>query len=169
MAILKEFMDAVQSGDQMSVRIMLKNSLLIDPTTVQFEEMGQYANQQMRGLYDEHDGEALNFDVSSWTKDYLDQQMFTLVDNFSKERVDLLKSMVQYLYKEKASKIRSDRNAAKRGPAISRKEVGIGVTAAGALLAVGAACMSQPALAVGGGVVAVVGIALIATDRGDSE
>ena len=38
-----------------------------------------------------HDGETLDYDTSSWTKDYLNQQMVAVVNNFSRERVDLLK------------------------------------------------------------------------------
>ena len=39
MAITNEFMEAVQSGKMMRVRIMLKDSLLVDPTAAQFDEM----------------------------------------------------------------------------------------------------------------------------------
>ena len=110
MAITNEFMEAVQSGKMMRVRIMLKDSLLVDPTAAQFDEMERYATEKMGNIYTDHDGEVLNFDVSSWNEDYLNQQMVTVVNCFSKERIDLLKSMVRFLYKEKANKIRTETN-----------------------------------------------------------
>ncbi len=168
MAVTKEFMEAVQSGKQMRVRIMLKDSLLVDPTAVQFDEMERYASAQMGDLYTAHDGESLHYDVSAWTKDYLDRQMVAVVGNFSRERVDLLKSMVRYLYKEKAHKIRSERDEARKGPGLTRKQAGMGVTAAGAAMAVAGICTSQMALTVGGAVVAAAGVALIVSDKEDS-
>ena len=39
MAITNEFTEAVQAGNKMRVRIMLKDSLLVDPTAAQFNEM----------------------------------------------------------------------------------------------------------------------------------
>ena len=51
MAITNEFMDAVQSGNMMRVRIMLKDSLLIDPTAAQFDEMELHAAEKMGNIY----------------------------------------------------------------------------------------------------------------------
>lgn len=109
MAITNEFMDAVQSGNMMRVRIMLKDSLLIDPTAAQFDEMELHAAEKMGNIYTEHDGEKLDFDVSAWNEDYLNRQMVTAVNSFSKERIALLKGMARYLYKNKADKIRNER------------------------------------------------------------
>ena len=106
MAITNDFMEAVKACKMMRVRIMLKDSLLVDPTGVQFDEMEQYAVEVLGNIYTEHDGEKLNYDVAAWNEDYLNEQMVAVVNGFSKERIDLLKSMVRYLYKDKASKIR---------------------------------------------------------------
>ena len=43
MAITNDFMEAVKAGKMMRVRIMMKDSLLVDPTGVQFDEMERYA------------------------------------------------------------------------------------------------------------------------------
>ena len=111
MAITNEFVEAVQSENIMRVRIMLKDSLLLDPTSGQFQEMEQYAMKQLGNIYTEHDGEKLNFDVTSWNEDYLNQQMVAVIGCFSKERVELLKSMVRFLYDKK--QIRSVRKQAR--------------------------------------------------------
>ena len=59
----------------------------------------------MKNLYDEHDGEKLKLDADSWNTDYMDSQMVRAkFSNFSKERVDLLKRMVRYIYKDKINK-----------------------------------------------------------------
>lgn len=169
MAISKEFKEAVQAGKTRLVRIMLKNSLLVDPTGVQFDEMDRYAAESIGNIYTEHDGEVLNFDVSSWNEAYLNQQMVTVISCFSKERVALLKSMVRVLYKEKADKIRSEARSEDPQSSqshISRKQVGAGVTVAGAALAVAGICTSQTVLTIGGVVAVAAGVALIVSDKG---
>ena len=168
MAITNKFMEAVQSGKMMRVRIMLKDSLLVDPTAAQFDEMEHYATEKMGNIYTEHDGEVLNFDVSSWNEDYLNQQMVIVVNCFSKERIDLLKGMVRFLYKEKANKIRTETNNSQYQSHITRKQAGTGVTVAGAVLTVAGICTSHTALTIGGVVVAAAGIALLVSDKGDA-
>lgn len=167
MAITNEFMDAVQSGKMIRVRIMLKDSLLVDPTAAQFDEMERYAAETMGNIYMEHDGEVLNFNADAWNEDYLNQQMVTVVNSFSKERIDLLKGMVRYLYKDKADKIRSERNGAFSSNGITRKQIGTGVAVAGTALAVAGICTSHTVLTVGGVAVAAAGVALIVSDKGN--
>jgi len=167
MALTNDFMEAVQFGKVMRVRIMLKDSLLVDPTGNQFNEMEQYAARSMNNVYTEHDGEQLNFDVTAWNEDYLNEQMVTVVNCFSKERIELLKSMVRYLYKDKANKIRSERNNISSTHTITRKQVGTGVTVAGVALTVARLCTAHTVLTIGGVVVATAGVALIVSDKGN--
>lgn len=167
MAITNDFMEAVKSGKIMRVRIMLKDSLLVDPTGVQFDEMERYAAEELGDIYTEHDGEELKYDVAAWNEDYLNEQMVVVVNGFSKERIDLLKSMVRYLYKDKASKIRAERDSASTTHTITRKQVGTGVTVAGAALTVAGICTAHTALTIGGVVVAAAGVALIVSDKGN--
>lgn len=168
MAVTKEFVEAVESGKILRVRIMLKDILLVDPTAAKFDEMVTYANAVLGNLYDEHDGEALKYDVTGWDEDYLNEQMVEVVNNFSKERVDLLKSMVRYIYRDKAQKIRSEEASAhtQEKRAITQKHIGTGVTVAGAALAVAGICTSHTILTIGGVAAAAVGVALIVTDKG---
>lgn len=168
MAITNDFMEAVKAGKMMRVRIMLKDSLLVDPTGIQFDEMERYAVETMGNIYTEHDGEKLNFDVTAWNEDYLNEQMVTVVNSFSKERIDLLKSMVRYLYKDKANKIRTERDTASTTYTISCKQVGTGVTVAGAALTAAGICTAHTALTIGGVVVAAAGVALIVSDKGNN-
>ena len=167
MAITQEFIDAVQSNKIMRVRIILKDSLLLDPTAVQFDEMERYANSQMGNLYVQHDGEKLNFDVTVWDETYLNQQMVIVVNNFSNERIQLIKDMVRYLYRDKVNKIQSERGSDYKKYEVTRKELGAGVAVAGTVLAVAGLCTSHTLLIAGGAVVAVAGVALVATDTGN--
>lgn len=168
MAITKEFVEAVENGKLLRVRIMLKDILLVDPTATKFEEMESYANSKIGNLYDEQDEEKLNYDVTCWDEDYLNEQMVNVVNNFSKERIALLKDMVRYIYRDKVQKIRneesSSQNQEKR--VITQKHIGTGVAVAGAAVAVAGICSSHTILTIGGVVAAAAGVALIVTDKG---
>ncbi len=164
MAITNEFKEAVDSGKKIRVRIMLKDNMLVDPTMKQFDEMMYYALSKMPDLYDEHDEEVLKQDSSEWNEAYLNHQMVTVVNNFSKERIDLLKNIVKYIYRDKAEHIRQEEYTT--NSAITRKQVGIGVTAAGTVAIVAGICAHQGIVIAGGIGVAAVGIGLILTDKG---
>lgn len=165
MAITNEFMDAVQSRKVIRVRIMLKDSLLVDPTGIQFDEMEKYATSQMDNIYMEHDGEILDFDVNSWNEEYLNQQMVIVVNSFSKERIQLLKSMVRYLYRDKAHKMCGERENVYSSHDITRTQVGKGVTVAGAALTIAGICTAHTVLTIGGVVAATAGVVLIYGDK----
>lgn len=97
MAITQAFQQAVQNGDVLSVRIMMKDSLLRDPSFAEFREMESKA-QNMSGLYDSHDGTAFRMDKSAWNDDYMCEVRVDLIDNFSHERIAHLKEVIQYLH-----------------------------------------------------------------------
>ena len=96
MALTNAFNEAVNSNNVRRVRIMMKDSLLVDPKFNLFKEMDSVASK-MQGLYQEHDGRAFNLDKSTWNKDYMNKLMVQVVSNFSHERVNHLKDVVRYL------------------------------------------------------------------------
>ena len=55
MALTRAFYEAVETGNVRRVRIMMKDSLLVDPSFKEFMEMEKVAIS-MQGLYDSHDG-----------------------------------------------------------------------------------------------------------------
>lgn len=164
MAITNEFKDAVESGKKIRVRIMLKDIMLVDPTMKQFDEMLSYANSAIEDLYDNHDDEPLKYDKSEWDESYLNTQMVSVVNNFSKERIELLRNMVKYIYRDKIERIRSSEEHRSK-KTITRKQIGVGVTGVGTVAAVAGICTQQGLLIVGGVVVAAVGVGLILTDK----
>lgn len=96
MALTKAFYEAVQAGNVNRVRIMMEDSLLVDPTFGEFDAMAKAA-ASMPGLYDQHDGKELVEDQTCWNDDYMDKVMVAALSNFSHERIDHLKSVVHYL------------------------------------------------------------------------
>lgn len=98
MSISIEFKDAVDKGLKTRVRIMLKDMMCIAPNLNDFYEMRDYANKRMPDLYDQHDGEILKTDPSAWDKNYMNQQLVSVVRNFSEERVELLSKIIQKIY-----------------------------------------------------------------------
>lgn len=96
MSLTGAFYEAIQSGNVVRVRIMMKNSLLSDPSFAEFAEM-ERAAASMSGLYDQYDGGELISDKSQWTNSYMDKLMVKLMSNFSPERISHLKEVVCYL------------------------------------------------------------------------
>ncbi len=108
MAVTNVFKEAVESNSVRKVRIMMKDSLLVDPTFAKFEEMERIASA-MDGLYDEHDGNSFQKDRSTWDDEYMNNLMVDVLWNFSHERVEHLKEVVRYLrpVKEKPASVSS--------------------------------------------------------------
>lgn len=96
MAVTSAFYDAVNAGRVQSVRIMMKDSLLVDPTFEEFKDM-ESISKAMKDLYDIHDGREFITDKTQWDDHYMDKQMVQVVGNFSHERIAHLKDVVRYL------------------------------------------------------------------------
>ncbi len=97
MAVTNYFKDAVERKDVQSVRIMMKDSLLRDPTFQEFAEKETCA-AGLKELYDAYDGKELKQSPSEWNKDYMDLMLTKLLFNFSHERIAHLKKIIRHLY-----------------------------------------------------------------------
>lgn len=95
MRLTDDFYEAVKLGDVQSVRIMMKDSLLTDPSFAQFEQMEE-ASSSLKGLYEEHDGRDFQ-DKNTWNDNYMNILMVQILNNFSHERIEHLKQVVNYL------------------------------------------------------------------------
>lgn len=110
MALSNEFKEAVKQEKETIVKIMLKDSLLLDKTFKDFEEKLNYANSKMGNLFESHDGEQFKLSTD-WNEDYLNEEMVAVVNNFSKERIELLKSIVSRIYfRENDEILKASRN-----------------------------------------------------------
>lgn len=165
MAITQEFRQAVQNKDTRMVRIMLKDSLVVDPTFVEFKQMNALAESSIEDLYDKHDDDTLKYDTAQWTKDYMDDQMVQVVYNFSKERIDLLKKICRHLYGQRAGQIEKQRNTSSAKVEISKKKLGTGLVVGGAVATVVGIAAAETAIAATGVAIGVVGGILILNDK----
>lgn len=95
MGLTNVFYEAVKEKNIRRIRIMMKDSLLIDPTFKEFQEMERVATS-LEGLYDTHDGRIFEA-KENWNDEYMSKQMVQVVGNFSKERIEHLKNVVFYL------------------------------------------------------------------------
>ena len=96
MALSSAFNTAIAEKNITKIRIMLKDSLLVDPTFTRFQEM-EKAARSIPGLYDEHDARPFIEDTNLWTDHYMNTLIVQVVGNFSHERVEHLKKVVRYL------------------------------------------------------------------------
>lgn len=178
MAISKEFENAIFDNDIILARIMLKDIMLIDTSLKQFDEMLFYAEENLSNLYDVHDSEELVFNQEQWDKAYLNNQMVAVVNNFSKERINLLKEMVKHIYplKSNPTAMSTPTQTSGRGSCTygeesrngwsTRKKIGTGMVTTGAITAVAGVCVAEGVIIASGIGVAAIGAGLIITDKG---
>lgn len=96
MLLPNAFIEAVNSKNIRSIRIMMKNSLLVDTSFREFNEMDR-AISSIPEVYVTHDGKELIEDKSQWNEEYVSRVMTQVISNFSHERVNHLKEVVRYL------------------------------------------------------------------------
>lgn len=181
------FYEAVAEKQVRKIRIMLKDSLLVDPTFEEFNELEKAASS-VEGLYDAHDGRAFEENPELWNDAYMDKIMVQVVGNFSHERVEHLKKVVRKLrpVAEKSSSTsarkrtssgrsgKSDYQAQKQRDQANgnyrEAKIVAGAVAGGVVCcAVGAAVASSAGAAVGAVGGAVVGAVAVAAYCSNNE
>ena len=90
-----KFQRLVQEGDIDKVRTMFIESLNKRDDGFRREDMLLYAEEQLTDLYDVHDGEEMQSDISRWDKAYADEQKEKLKDNFSGKRAHMVTDYLQ--------------------------------------------------------------------------
>ena len=98
MAISSEYAQAVRDNNKLRVRIMLKDSLLIDKSFRLFEEMQEYALAQGVNPWADVDI-PLEKSEKPWTEDTMNYELTALVNDFTKEHVNYIKEIITDLYK----------------------------------------------------------------------
>lgn len=102
-----EFKSAVEDRNLLRIRIMLKDSLVIDPTFVQFDELFAYARMKLPDIVEPFDGEILVNDSSMWNRTEMDRQLVKLVNNFSEKRIQYVKAIVSKVCESDIKKIQA--------------------------------------------------------------
>lgn len=96
MTVEESINNAAAKGDIKLIRIMIKNSLLIDRAFTEFSEI-ETLTKSISGLYDSHHVRTFEKDKEVWNDDYINKIMVQVVGNFSHERLAHLKEVVRYL------------------------------------------------------------------------
>lgn len=189
--LTEEFKKAVEENDIYLVRIMLKDTMMIDPSFKEFNELSSYAIKNMEGVYDEHDGEILKENSSDWNEEYIDEQMTKFISNFSKERLKLLRDICTFRYRDKMkisneispTSIKSIRNenmnsktkyvyseqtkgSSTRARRISnQKKIGGGVVVIGTAVAITGIVISETAVIASGIAIGIIGGIVMAVSK----
>ena len=151
----KEFIDAVNSEDYDLIKIMMCNSLLVDPSGADFDEMFEYANNELKGLLEDYDGEELNNDTSQWDKKFLDKQLLKLEDNFSEERIKYVKLLSATVLNGKLLKLDENQRRENYQENVDKQKIGTVVAVAGVITSVAGIILNKPII-VGLGVTTIV-------------
>lgn len=100
--LTNKFIEAVRAQDIDRVRMMMKNSLTMDVTFRQFQEMLDYAVARVPGLIEVHDGTGFE-DKTNWNEDYASDIKADLMDNFSSARIAHVKEVQRFVYADKVA------------------------------------------------------------------
>jgi hypothetical protein len=164
MALQRDFIDAVESRNKRKVRVMIKDSFMIDPSMRTLNEMLSFAEREITDLYEAHEGAPPNNDKTAWDEKYFNSQLGDLLFNFSRERIDHLEKVCAYHYKgySYSQKPADDKE---KQPHIPQKKVGTVAAAAGIAATIGGIIISKPLLIAAGIACTVIGGIMVATDR----
>ena len=96
----------------------------------------------------------------------MDKQMVELIDNFSKERINLLKNICKHLYAKRANAIIEERNTINiTSTQITKKQVGTSLAIGGVVAAAVGVVAAKPIILATGVVAGVTGGVLLITDK----
>lgn len=93
-SISSEYRAVVNSRNILRARIMLKDSMVVEPTFAQFDEMLSFARKAIPEIIVSFDGEALEMDSSKWTHELMNMELVQIVNNFSEQRIHHLKKVI---------------------------------------------------------------------------
>ena len=99
MVISSEFAQAVRDKKLLRIRIMLKDSLLVDKTFRSFNEMEAYASTRGASPWVDADMPLEKTD-KPWTEDTMNYELTALVNDFTKEHVNYVKAIITDIYKQ---------------------------------------------------------------------
>ena len=97
MAVPQEFVEAVDAKNILLVRIMLKDSLLLDKTFRQFNEMSYYADQQGVNFWAEDSGD-LKIAPRPWDIQLMNYELTALISDFTKPHLYYVINIIKDVY-----------------------------------------------------------------------
>ena len=98
MSLTLDYKSAVSSKNLLLVRIMLKDSLLVDKYFIQFTEMIKYAEEMGMDIWTSETGKLEKKPIEEWSIELMNLELTKLVNDFTKERVDYCKKIIKKVY-----------------------------------------------------------------------
>lgn len=98
MVLTSEFIDAVSSRNLLRVRIMLKDSLLVDKQFNLFREMRTYAENKGLNIWMDKTEDIEIADKAEWNLDLMNLELTRLVNDFTKERIEYCQKLIKKVY-----------------------------------------------------------------------
>lgn len=99
MEISSEFQNAVKEKNILRIRIMLKDSLLIDRSFSMFKKMLEHTEKQgVKVLMDARD--SLERVDGPWTVEVMNSELTSLVGDFTEEHIQYVKDIIINIYGE---------------------------------------------------------------------
>lgn len=98
MALTPEFISAVSAENLLRVRIMLKDSLLVDKSFFQFKEMRTYAEERGVDFWMGKKEELEIAPKTDWNRELMNLELTRLVNDFTKERLVYCQRIIEKVY-----------------------------------------------------------------------
>ena len=98
MAVSSEFAKPVEENNVLRIRIMLKDSLLVDKSFSMFSELLAYALKHGVEVWMTPE-DPLEQAEKPWTLDLMNYELTALVNDFTEEHVDYVKQIIREIYK----------------------------------------------------------------------
>lgn len=92
------FEEALRENNIIRIRLMMKNSLLYDPSFKSFDEMETLAEKYKVNIWQDSAAEVLIKRDKPWTIDDVNYELTAIVSHFTKERIVYLKDLITDVY-----------------------------------------------------------------------
>lgn len=106
MAVSNEFIEAVNRRDILGIRLMLKNSLLLDTSFYKYSEMIRYAEKAGISIWMEP--KDLERKEKPWSVDLMNYELTAIMNDFSEVHMEYLKEIISYVYRSSGQKSQNE-------------------------------------------------------------
>lgn len=98
MAVSNEFIQAVSKQDVLEIRLILKNSLLLDTSFRKYKEMLAYVERSGINIWME--SKPIERKERPWSMDLMNYELTAIINDFSKDHMQYLQDIISYIYRE---------------------------------------------------------------------
>lgn len=98
MPVTKEFMQAIEDRNILRIRLMMKNSLLLDASFNDFRKMEKIAMEHGVDVWQHTSKSTLSKRKEPWSRDDMNYELTSIVNDFTKEHMQYLMEIIKELY-----------------------------------------------------------------------